>query len=398
MCITGAKELDSTLNMLWDEHREYLRRMLIGLTRNIDLADDILQETYLKALDGITNYRGGDVRAWLSTIARNAFYADLRSPRVRSSVPLDDEICDGGPVVNSTHYLTLLQMRQALTGLKPSLRTALMMKHYGGFTYNEIAKRMDCPVGTAKWRVSTALRQLRTALGTEEAVSMTCKKSRILDYLYGTLSPDEAEEVRQHIENCSSCRKEADEMKITIKALDDLEDNFKMMQIVELDSNGLSTLYTTSSIVNMGPDTDYFEIDGDKSMPIDYMTVQGEEQPFEVSQSEHNERNYTYKIHLTQPVKQGERIDLLSASYSARRKQVPIYHAELRDGKWLYDHKQAPGSMEFIFILALRLPTGAKLLSSDPSADNTRTNGTTTLTWRRLLAPNEQFECKVEYI
>ena len=397
MFITGIKDLGSTLNAMWDEHREYLRRLLIGLSRNIDLADDILQETYIRAMGGIDNFRGGDARAWLATIARNEFYAHIRSPRVRTSVPLDDEVYNGGPIVDSARYLTLIQMRQALAELKPSLRTALVMKHYGGFTYNEIAERMSCPVGTAKWRVSTALRQLRTALGAEEAVSMTCKKSRILDFLYRTLDSDQAEEVRQHIENCSSCRKEADEMRKTINALDDLEGNYKMMQIVELDMQGLSTLYTTASIVNMGPDTDYFELDCDKSMPIDYMTIQGEELPFEVSQSEHSEQNYTYKIHLPQPLRQGERIDMLDASYSARHEQVPIYHAEFQNGKWLYHHRQCPGSNEFIFILALRLPPDAKLLSADPAADNTRTNGTTTLTWRRLLAPNEQFECKVEY-
>ncbi|MCX6376021.1 MAG: RNA polymerase subunit sigma, partial [Armatimonadetes bacterium] len=53
------------LERRWASDREHVRRMLIGLTRDIDLADDLLQETYLKALNGMSSCRGDNDRAWL---------------------------------------------------------------------------------------------------------------------------------------------------------------------------------------------------------------------------------------------------------------------------------------------------------------------------------------------
>ena len=89
MHMTESAELNESLREMWETHREYLRRMLIGLARDIDLADDLLQETYLNARAGIPGFRDGDARAWLATIARNAFLMHVRRPCVRLESPLD---------------------------------------------------------------------------------------------------------------------------------------------------------------------------------------------------------------------------------------------------------------------------------------------------------------------
>ncbi len=177
---------DGTLDNMWESHREYLRRMLIGLSKDIDLADDLLQDTYLRACHGISGYRGGDARAWLAAIAKNVFYSHARRRYVRSETPLD---CDIELVDDRCpDHLTLIEIRRALSELTQTLRTTLVMKHYAGYTYEEIAARLGCPTGTAKRRVSVALKKLRQALGagTEEYAQMKCADltdRRLLDHV-----------------------------------------------------------------------------------------------------------------------------------------------------------------------------------------------------------------------
>lgn len=177
------------VSKLWESHRDYLKRVLIALTRDLDLADDLLQETYLRASQGFSGYRGGDGRAWLLTIAKNLFYEHLRKRYLLSETHIrpEDDVADA--LVD--HDLQI-DIRQAIDQLDPTSRAALLMKHYGGFTYKDIAERLSCPVGTAKWRVSAALDRLRVALGvTEVLTGMKCSQldgAKLLDHVSGALS------------------------------------------------------------------------------------------------------------------------------------------------------------------------------------------------------------------
>jgi len=78
MPLSKRQSMENDLERMWETSREYVRRLLISLTRDIDLADDMLQETYLRARDGFAGYRGGDGRAWLTAIAKNVFYTHAR--------------------------------------------------------------------------------------------------------------------------------------------------------------------------------------------------------------------------------------------------------------------------------------------------------------------------------
>jgi RNA polymerase sigma-70 factor (ECF subfamily) len=115
------------LEQIWESHRESVRRLLIGLGRDIDLAEDLLQETYLRARAGISSYRGGDLRSWLAAIARNTFYGHMRQRHVQAEVPLDGREPMGGDAPHDR--VELLAVRQAVAGLAPALQTALILKH-----------------------------------------------------------------------------------------------------------------------------------------------------------------------------------------------------------------------------------------------------------------------------
>ena len=205
---------NETLAQMWEAHRESVRRLLLGLARDLDLTDDLLQETYLRARAGISSYRGGDARAWLAAVARSAFYTHARKRHVRAEVSLSGQEPRSE---DATHdRAELVAVRQAIADLPPALRTALLMKHYAGFTYREIAGRTGCPVGTAKWRVSEALGALRAALRAEREEAMTgCALPEgisLIDYVYVALSREDAGRVKAHLAKCASCREQVEEL------------------------------------------------------------------------------------------------------------------------------------------------------------------------------------------
>ena len=155
-----------TLEPIWDANRDYVRRLLARLTGSADLADDLVQETYLRARAGIAGYRGGDSRAWLATIARNVFLAHTRRESARREVPVKGDVgSELSSLPDAQHLLSKIELHDEVVRLAGPLRTALVMKYYGGLTYAEIARYQHCPLGTAKWRVSAAVSKLQDAFG-----------------------------------------------------------------------------------------------------------------------------------------------------------------------------------------------------------------------------------------
>lgn len=399
-------ELGNALQRMWEPNLESIRRLLISLTRDIDLADDLLQETYLHARSGLESYRGGDARAWLAAIAKNAFYAHARrsSTRLETSLLPDDELGTDAST-GSTGYLALLELRQAVSDLSPTLRTALIMKHYGGFTYLEIAERLGCPVGTAKWRVSEAIGKLRVALGAKEEAGVKCAElmgTSVLDYLYGIPKDAEMKKIKRHIDKCDACRSAVADLEKVTTGLDALEGDYKMMHIVDLDEHGVGALYSTTSEIHSGGETnDIYEFCTSKGCSLDFISIFGEEASFTTVPFEEGGRYdvgwgsdiIIYNATMPRPALPGERVDVLTLYRKS------IYSGELcDDGTFRYHHNQCCSwNQDFVFVLTVRLPAGAKYSHSTLEPDEQRTNGTTTLTWRRILAPNEAFDCELFY-
>jgi RNA polymerase sigma-70 factor (ECF subfamily) len=387
----------SALERMWESHREAVRRLLIALGRDLDLADDLLQETYLRAREGISGYRGGDGRAWLSAIARNVFHSHLRQRYVAFETPLDSAQEMTGDRAPTYDRHDLLAIRQALASLRPALRSALIMKHYAGYTYQEIARHQQCPVGTAKWRVSEALGRLRLVLLPERRTAMAGSAEAhgigLADYAYGVLPEDEAAKVRVHLAECSACKKQADGLKRVVSLLDALEGDRKQMHFVELDEEGRVTLYSSSTHLNASGrtlTTSEFESGG----APDHVYQEGEEVAFASAPKPEYPNLESFVVTLHRPVRPGERLCELLV-YLPK----PGWGAErIGGGRFRLFWKQGPGStLEFAYVQAIRLPAGAELLSADPEPDERRGDGRVTLVWRRVLPPAAFFECTVEY-
>jgi RNA polymerase sigma-70 factor (ECF subfamily) len=152
-----------------------LRAFAISLCGDPDRADDLIQETVLKAwkhLDSFTE--GTNLRAWLFTILRNTFLSHLR--RRRDDVSLDDQ--DGASMHLSVApaqltWLGSKDLIKAMESLTYDQRAAIILVGAEGFTYEEAAAICHCAVGTIKSRVNRARLRLLDILDITRTTELT---------------------------------------------------------------------------------------------------------------------------------------------------------------------------------------------------------------------------------
>jgi RNA polymerase sigma-70 factor (ECF subfamily) len=144
-----------------------LARWLMG--NPID-AEDIVQDAYVRALAGVARFRGGDERAWLLSIVRNACYSSHRRQRVRQATEFDEAVHSEDTVTASPEERaidrdTRRRVRQAVESLAPDFREVIVLREFEGLSYKQIADVAGVPVGTVMSRLSRARAQLQAALG-----------------------------------------------------------------------------------------------------------------------------------------------------------------------------------------------------------------------------------------
>jgi RNA polymerase sigma-70 factor (ECF subfamily) len=142
-----------------------LRRFAISLARDPTAADDLVQDTLLRAWKNRARFEPGtNFEAWTFTILRNAFYSGQRKFR---EVEDDDGSHTARLAIppDQAGRLDLQDVRTALDRLAPVMREALMLVTIEDMSYDEAAAVMGCQVGTVKSRVWRARDQLARALG-----------------------------------------------------------------------------------------------------------------------------------------------------------------------------------------------------------------------------------------
>lgn len=143
------------------EHIPNMRAFAMSLCGRADRADDLVQDTLMKAWTKLDTFEPGtNMRAWLFTILRNAFYSDLRKRK------REVEDADGAMAATlATHpeqdgHMDFSDFRIALDRLPPDQREALILIGASGMSYEEAAEICDCAVGTVKSRVNRARMRL----------------------------------------------------------------------------------------------------------------------------------------------------------------------------------------------------------------------------------------------
>lgn len=145
-----------------------LRAFAISLTGSLDQADDLVQETILRALSNLDRFQPGtNLQAWLFTILRNQFHTAYRKRR------REVEDADGlfaarlSTLPEQGGRLDLEDFRAALAQLSPEQREALILVGAEGFSYEEAAEICNTKLGTIKSRVGRARARLAERLGYE---------------------------------------------------------------------------------------------------------------------------------------------------------------------------------------------------------------------------------------
>jgi len=135
----------------------HLRAFARGLCGRPDMADDLVQETLLKAWAAQERFEPGtSMRAWTFVILRNAYLTDMRRNRFRGDY--DDNVAERILIApaGQEEPLHLSDLHRALLTLPPERREALLLVGAGGFSYEEAANICRCAVGTIKSRVGRA--------------------------------------------------------------------------------------------------------------------------------------------------------------------------------------------------------------------------------------------------
>lgn len=142
-----------------------LRAFAVSLTGRHDKADDLVQDTIMKAWAKQSSFElGTNIKAWLFTILRNEFYSQMRK-RGREVQDTDGAFTERLSVHPSQYgLLDLRDFKKALDSLPADQREAIILIGASGFSYEEAAEICDCAIGTMKSRVSRARTRLQEIL------------------------------------------------------------------------------------------------------------------------------------------------------------------------------------------------------------------------------------------
>ncbi len=145
------------------------------LVRNDHDAEDIVQESFLKAYKAQESFRGNEARTWMLSIVRNTAMDFLRRYKSSGTITLDqpgfepeDDSPDAERVLLERSRRD--QLRRAISRLEPEFREALVLREIEGLSYKQIAAVLNIPMGTVMSRLSRARNQLLVELGGSKEV------------------------------------------------------------------------------------------------------------------------------------------------------------------------------------------------------------------------------------
>ena len=144
------------------------------LTQNRDEAEDLVQETYVKALKGFSSFQlGTNFRAWIYRILRNTFLTSRKGLKVTMTEPLDFDADEDSPepaIERNTPETALLarsshaSLQNAMDELPVHFREVLLLCEVEEMSYQEISETLAVPIGTVMSRLSRARQTLRNQL------------------------------------------------------------------------------------------------------------------------------------------------------------------------------------------------------------------------------------------
>ena len=141
-----------------------LRRYALSLTRDPEIASDLVQDTCVRALRSADLFYGGDARTWLYTILtnlnRNRLRSLVRQPQLVEPIGLDEPHCENDP----ERIVVRSRLKAALDTLSPEQREVLDLVVFEDKSYQDVAELLGIPKGTVMSRLARARAYLREKL------------------------------------------------------------------------------------------------------------------------------------------------------------------------------------------------------------------------------------------
>lgn len=152
------------------DHRSCLERFAMKFTQDVEDANDLVQDTLIKAIRYHELYKQGtNLQGWLYTIMKNTFINDYRrEARQRAVVETTDDLTSFHLSKSATsnhgeNKFVMEDINKALTKLQPELSIPFL-RYFEGYKYHEIAQELDIPIGTVKTRIHMARQALKAQL------------------------------------------------------------------------------------------------------------------------------------------------------------------------------------------------------------------------------------------
>jgi RNA polymerase sigma-70 factor (ECF subfamily) len=167
---TSTRDESGELAEILLSHLDSAYNLARWLVRNPEDAEDLVQESYLRALRYADGFRGGDARAWLLTIVRNTTYRWLRKTRAHEiATPFDEAIHSNDMKTSDPEQLLLRGaddrlVANTLDELPVRFREILVLRELEELSYKEIGLILGMPIGTVMSTLSRARSRFRQAL------------------------------------------------------------------------------------------------------------------------------------------------------------------------------------------------------------------------------------------
>jgi RNA polymerase sigma factor (sigma-70 family) len=154
---------------LYDNYSGALLGLIFKMVNDKELAEDILQEAFVKIWNNFANYDSvkGRLFTWMINITRNLTIDTLRSKgyKKQSKIRSDENSVNNySDNTAAADKFDAMGIRKQLTFLKDDQKKIIDLAYFGGFTQDEISKQLSIPLGTVKTRMRTAILELRKIL------------------------------------------------------------------------------------------------------------------------------------------------------------------------------------------------------------------------------------------
>jgi RNA polymerase sigma factor (sigma-70 family) len=157
---------------LYDHYSSALYGIIFRIVNDDDLAEDVLQETFIKIWKNLDSYDAskGRLFTWLINITRNHAIDTYRSKDFRQqnkNQKVDDSVNSINLQTQVSNKVDHIGLKETVSKLRPEYIQVIDLLYFKGYTHEEVAKEFNIPLGTVKTRIRAAIIQLREKLGVQ---------------------------------------------------------------------------------------------------------------------------------------------------------------------------------------------------------------------------------------